>query len=68
MTLDQVTAFEFIRDFSSFEHDLKRSGFLKSKHGYAEADWDRYAKCIGGRFENTEEPRLKKAIQYLTDD
>ena len=65
MPPDEHTALEFIRDFSSFEHDLKRSGFLTSRKGYAEADWDRYAKCIGGRFEKTEDQCLKEAIKYI---
>ena len=52
LTDDKLIAFHFIRDFSRFEHDLKRSGFLTSRYGYAEVDWDRYAKCMGERFDN----------------
>ena len=68
MKLGEHTTFEFIRDFSSFEHDLKRSGFLTSRKGYPEADWNKYAECMGGRFDNIGDQCLKDSIEYLTDD
>ena len=66
---DTVTAFQFFRDFSRFEYALKHSGFLKGSEGNnAKPDWGKYAKHIGGRFDNTGDLHLEKAIQYLTDD
>ena len=68
MTADELTAFQFFREFSRFEYALKHSGFLKGSEGNnANPDWDKYAKHIGGRFENTEDQCLKDAIKYMTD-
>ena len=69
MTDEEHTAFQFFRDFSRFEYALKRSGFLKGSQGNnAKPDWGKYGKHIGGRFDNTGDPHLEKAIQYLTDE
>ena len=64
MRSDDKLAFQFFRDFSRFEYALKRCGFLRGSEGSdAKPDWNKYVKCITGRF-NIEDQCLK----YLTDE
>ena len=44
-----ITDFFFI--FSIFEYALKEGGFLTSKYGYAQSDWEEFCKTIEGKFQ-----------------
>lgn len=42
----------FLHDFMRTEYALKRSGYLRKNKEIAEADWECYAKNLGGHFFN----------------
>jgi hypothetical protein len=63
---DRQLVFQFFAFFSRFEYALKRSQFLKKgQRGQAEADWDRYADHLLGRFATASDAVFKDACDYL---
>ena len=50
MTNPHKAAEAFAADFRHMEYVLKRSGYLRKEKELAEADWDKFAKCLGVAF------------------
>ncbi len=57
--------FRYFAVFSRFEYALKRSGFLRTRNGAAQADWDCYANSLKGRFADAQNPYFRQAITFL---
>ena len=69
MTLDEVTAFEFFRDFSYCEYALKRAGLYRRDRNDAQPNWRCFAESAPVRrvLDNPVDPGLKEAIEYILE-
>ena len=69
MTLDEVTAFEFFRDFSYCEYALKRAGLYRRDRPDAQPNWRCFAESAPVRrvLDNPVDPDLKDAIEYILE-
>ena len=67
MTLDQITAFEFFRDFSRFEYALKRAGFYRHDRNNAEPNWTCFSESAPVKrvLDDPVDTGLKEAIQHI---
>ena len=64
---DRDLVLRFVAVFSRFEYSLKRSDYLKPGNK-AEADWDKYANSLQGRFGSVEEQALREAVAFLVNE
>ena len=69
MTLDEVTAFEFFRDFSYCEYALKRAGLYRRDRNDAQPNWKCFAESAPVRrvLDNPVDTGLKEAIEYILE-
>ncbi|MFA5863671.1 MAG: hypothetical protein WC975_03195 [Phycisphaerae bacterium] len=64
--IDKNLIQDFFCGFARFEYALKRAGYLKENEKRVMLDWDSFAKDISGKLDKDPDPKLKKAIEYLT--
>ena len=69
MTLGEVTAFEFFRDFSYCEYALKCAGLYRRDCKDAQPNWRCFAESAPVRrvLDNPVDPGLKEAIEYILE-
>jgi len=65
--IDTQVVFEFFVVFSRFEYALKRTGYLKTPDGLAEASWDKFADELEGQFATLSTPEFKHSQRFLCD-
>jgi len=56
---------EFLVTYSRFEYSLKRTGYIKSTNGNAEANWESFISQIKDKFIPNNTDSLAKAVDYL---
>ena len=66
LIVDRDLVLLFLGVFSRFEFALKRSIFLKGSE-QAEADWDRYADSLRGKFQLVDDTSFTKAVAFFLE-